>query len=110
MSNNNLKGFNSVFDSTLNNELQDNIIEFLDWNLLGKGNYFNVTKGETSHSNQDYSLLKLSSYPHYSAGQAWDGFRQNWVWQKRSQSTFWNDRSDCGRQPHVSRYIWRICR
>jgi hypothetical protein len=81
MSNNNLKGFNSVFDSTLNNELQDNIIEFLDWNLLGKGNYFNVTKGETSHSNQDYSLLKLSSYPHYNAGQAWDGFRQNWVWQ-----------------------------
>ena len=48
MSNNNLKGFNSVFDSTLNNELQDNIIEFLDWNLLGKGNYFNVTKGNFS--------------------------------------------------------------
>jgi len=76
-----LKGFNTVFDSTLNNELQDNIIEFLDWSLLNKGNYFNVTKGETSHTGQDYSLLQLSSYPHYSAGQAWDGFRKNWIWQ-----------------------------
>ena len=39
----NLKGFDSVFDATLNNELQDNIVEFFDWTLLRKGNYFNTT-------------------------------------------------------------------
>ena len=81
ISNFNLKGVDHIFDATLNNELQDNIIEFLDWNLMNKGNYFNVTKGELSPSNSDYSLLRLSSAPHYSPGQAWDGFRKNWIWQ-----------------------------
>lgn len=77
----NLKGFDNVFQATLNNELQDNIIEFLDWALLEKGNYFNVTLGEISPSNSDYSLLRESSSEHFASGQAWEGFRKNWVWQ-----------------------------
>ena len=44
----NLKGIDSIFDNTLGNELQDNTIEFLDWALLQKGNYTNVTLGELS--------------------------------------------------------------
>lgn len=77
----NLKGFNNIFESTLNNELQDNLIEFLDWGLMEKGNYFNVNKGELSPDNKDYSLLKISSSPHFTQGQAWEGFRKNWIWQ-----------------------------
>jgi hypothetical protein len=77
----NLKGFDSVFDATLNNELQDNIVEFLDWALLEKGNYFNVDLGETSPNGQDYSRLRLSSDDNFTAGQVWEGFRENWVWQ-----------------------------
>jgi hypothetical protein len=77
-----LKGFDSVFDTTLNNELQDNVVEFLDWALLQKGNYFNVTLGETSPNGYDYSQLKLaSSNSNYTAGTAWEGFRENWIWQ-----------------------------
>ena len=60
----NLKGFNNIFDATLGNELQDNLVEFLDWGLMEKGNYFNVTKGETGPNGYDYSLLQLSSSPH----------------------------------------------
>ena len=81
MSNFSVKGIDNIFSATAINELQDNIVEFFDWNLLDKGNYFNVTKGETSPNGNDYSLLRLSSYPHYSPGQAWEGFRKNWVWQ-----------------------------
>jgi hypothetical protein len=76
-----LKGFDDIFETTLNNELQDNVIEFLDWGLLEKGNYFNVHLGEMSPNNQDYSLLRLSSSDNYLYGQAWEGFRKNWVWQ-----------------------------
>lgn len=76
-----LKGFNSVFDSTLNNDILDGIVEYFDWALLEKGNYFNVTSGELSPNGYDYSLLRLSSNEHYVAGQAWEGFRKNWVWQ-----------------------------
>lgn len=76
----NLKGFDSVFSTTLNNEIQDNIVEFLDWALLEKGNYQNVTLGEVSPRGMDYSKLKLASTT-YPSGSAWEGFRQNWVWQ-----------------------------
>ena len=55
----NLKGFDSVFDTTLNNELQDNIVEFLEWSLLEKGNYMNVSLGELSPEGIDYSKLRL---------------------------------------------------
>lgn len=77
----NLKGFNSVFDNNISNEIQDNMIEFLDWTLLKKGNYFNVTLGESSPNGSDYSKLRMSSSQHYASGEAWEGFRKNWVWQ-----------------------------
>jgi hypothetical protein len=77
----NLKGFNSVFDTTLNNELRDNIVEFLDWSLLQKGNYMNVSLGELSPEGIDYSKLRISSNSSFPSGKAWEGFRQNWVWQ-----------------------------
>ena len=35
---NNLKGVTSIFDSSVYNEVQDNIVEWLDWELLKKGN------------------------------------------------------------------------
>lgn len=77
----NLQGFDNVFSNTLNNELQDNLVEFLDWGLLEKGNYYNVTLGELSPTNARYDILKLSPNPNYTSGVAWEGFRSNWVWQ-----------------------------
>jgi hypothetical protein len=77
----NLKGFESVYDNMLANEIQDNIVEFLDWALLQKGNYQNVSLGELAPNGQDYSKLKPSSNPNYPSGLAWEGFRKNWVWQ-----------------------------
>lgn len=76
-----LKGFDNVFQNTLNNELQDNIIEFLDWSLLEKGNYMNVTVGKLSPDSVDYSKLNISPSPVFPSGKVWEGFRKNWVWQ-----------------------------
>ena len=36
----NLKGFTSVFQYTLNNDILDGLVEFFDYGLLEKGNYF----------------------------------------------------------------------
>ena len=77
----NLKGFDSVFDSNPNNEIQDNLLEFFDWGLLNKGNYFNVTLGELSPRGADYSRLRSVNEKRYVAGQAWKGYKRNWVWQ-----------------------------
>jgi len=76
-----LKGFSSIFDSTLSNDIQDGLIEYFDWALLEKGNYFNSSLGELAPNGEDYSKLRLSSDDNYTAGQVWEGFRKNWVWQ-----------------------------
>ena len=41
-----LKGFDNVTQLNLTNHIQDNMVEFFDWALLNKGNYFNVDLGE----------------------------------------------------------------
>ncbi len=76
-----LKGFDNVFRTGLNNEIQDSLVEYFDFGLLEKGNYFNVTLGETDYYGNDYSKLTLSDNPNFSKGEAWEGFRKNWVWQ-----------------------------
>lgn len=76
-----IKGIDNIFSATPNNEIQDSLVEFLNWGLLEKGNYFNVTLGELSTDDVDYSKLKLADHPYLLPGQAWEGFRKNWVWQ-----------------------------
>lgn len=76
-----LKGINSVNDATMSNLIQDGLIEYFDYALLDKGNYFNVDFGETGPNGQDYSRLRVSSNDQYASGQVWEGFRSNWVWQ-----------------------------
>jgi len=76
-----LIGFNNIFSSNLNNKLLDSFIEYFDWELLNKGNYFNSSLGELSPNGLDYSELKISSSEHYPSGSAWEGFRSNWIWQ-----------------------------
>jgi hypothetical protein len=76
-----LKGFNSINDATVTNLIQDGLIEYFDYALLDKGNYYNVDFGETAPNGEDYSRLRLSSNDQYVSGQVWEGFRGNWVWQ-----------------------------
>jgi hypothetical protein len=76
-----LKGFDSVHDYSLSNSIQDALVEYWDWALLEKGNYFNVDLAETSPNGQDMSRLRMSSNDAFVSGQVWEGFRGNWVWQ-----------------------------
>ena len=76
-----LKGFKNIKEATTNNAIQDNLIEYFDYGLLDKGNYYNVTLGMTSPNGSDYSRLRPASDDYYPSGQVWEGFRSNWVWQ-----------------------------
>jgi hypothetical protein len=77
----NLKGFDNVGDNTLNTLLQDNLVEFFDWALLEKGNFFNIDIPTSGHYGGDKHKLRLVDDPNYDSGQVWEGFRSNWVWQ-----------------------------
>jgi len=60
-----LKGFTNVFQYTLNNDILDGLIEFFDWGLMEKGNYFNVTLNESSPNGEDYSRLRMVDEPRF---------------------------------------------
>lgn len=77
----NLKGIKSVHDATISNEILDSLVEFFDWGLLQKGNYFNVNLGEEDRKGVDLSKLILSDSKAFTTGRAWDGLKSNWVWQ-----------------------------
>jgi hypothetical protein len=76
-----LKGFDNIHDYGITNNIQDSLVEFFDWALLEKANYFNVTKGELSPNGQDMSRLRPVVSGAFPAGKVWEGFRSNWVWQ-----------------------------
>ncbi len=76
-----LKGFNFVGEPTFNSVLEDNIITFLDWGLLKKGNYINVEMDSSGLYGGDRHRLRLVDDPNYTAGQVWEGYKTNWVWE-----------------------------
>lgn len=81
MANIDLKGFSKLGDSTLTNDIKENLISFFDWGLLEKENYINVSIPTSGYYGGNEHVLRLVDDPRYTAGQVWEGFRSNWVWQ-----------------------------
>jgi hypothetical protein len=81
MANLDLKGFSKLGDSTLTNDIKENLISFFDWGLLEKENYINVSIPTSGYYGGNEHQLRLVDDPRYDAGQVWEGFRSNWVWQ-----------------------------
>ena len=76
-----LKGFTKLGDSTLVNDIKENVISFFDWGLLKKDNYINVSIPSSGIYGGNEHQLRLVDDPRYTAGQVWEGFRSNWVWE-----------------------------
>jgi len=82
-----LKGFTKLGDSTLVNDIKENVISFFDWGLLKKDNYINVSIPSSGIYGGNEHQLRLVDDPRYTAGQVWEGFRSNWVWESGLTST-----------------------
>lgn len=75
-----------IGDVQLTDHLQDNICSFLDWSLLGLGNFFSVYLNSNYPYGGNPSILRLSEDPRYIQGSVWEGFRQNWIWENNPDS------------------------
>lgn len=76
-----LKGFVNFGDSTITNHIQENLVTFLDYGLVEKSGYINVTIPQTGvYGGLDHQL-RLVSDPRYTLGQVWESNRPNWVWE-----------------------------
>ena len=77
----NLKGFDTFGDSTVTNDITENLISFFDYGLLEKSAFINVEIPSTGYYGGIEHQLRVVDDPRYTYGQVWEGFRQNWVWE-----------------------------
>ena len=80
-------GLSSIAKPLLTEQLQVNMIEFLDWNFVDAGGYINVSLSNSGEYGGDKSRLRPVDDPRYTDGQVWEGYRNNWVWQSGVGST-----------------------
>jgi hypothetical protein len=76
-----LNGITNTQDVTLSNILLDNFISFYDWGFLDKGGFYNVQIPSSGMYGGTKAKLAPLKDPNYTAGQVWQGNRENWVWE-----------------------------
>ena len=68
-------------DPTTSEILLDNFVNFYDWGLLDAGGFYTINMPQSGIYGGDRHRLRLVDSPNYTAGQVWEGYRQNWVWE-----------------------------
>lgn len=76
-----LKFLNNIREKDLLSEIESNLKLFLDWSLLGAGGWADVNIPQEGVYGGDEHILRMSNDESYAAGQAWEGFRKDWVWE-----------------------------
>ena len=74
-------------DATLSEILLDNFINFYDWGFLDAGQFYTISVPQSGIYGGDRHKLRVVDSPNYNAGQAWEGYRQNWVWESGIDGT-----------------------
>ena len=82
---NTFKGVTSIQKDNLSNNLLLGVQDFLGWGFLNVGAFQNISRspavsGSYSDKHSRYRL-RASDDPSYEAGQVWEGFRNDWVWE-----------------------------
>jgi hypothetical protein len=76
-----LKGFTRLGDSTLTNDITENLISYLDYNLLQMGNFESVSVPATGVYGGLDSRLRPVPDPRFATGRVWATFHPNLVWE-----------------------------
>lgn len=74
-------GYTDIGEYSFNEILEDNIMTFIDWGMLGLGAFVNVTIPTSGAYGGNAHILKRVSDPRYTDGRVWEGHRKNWCWE-----------------------------
>jgi hypothetical protein len=74
-------GLEKTTDSTLSETLLENFVNFYDWGFLDSGGFYTISIPQSGIYGGDRHQLRIVDSPNYTAGQVWEGYRQNWVWE-----------------------------
>ena len=77
----NLDSFNFYGDYTLEDYIERNVIDFLNYGFLEVGAFYNVPTGQINWLGQDESRLRPVIAPHITGNTVYAGYNKNWVWE-----------------------------
>ena len=80
-----LKGLTHVGNFGVSNQIEHNIIGFLNWGTMMAGGFFNYESSGNNHYGQDETRMKPVHDPNYTDGKVWEGRRLDWVWESGVQ-------------------------
>ena len=75
------KGVGFLSEDTYGDILKANMVAFVDWNMINRGGFANVSIPSSGIYGGDKHRLRPANDPRYNNGQVWQAFRGNWVWQ-----------------------------
>lgn len=87
----NFSGVTKYGTPLVSENLEKNLVYFLQWAFLGIGAFANVSLSSSGAYGGTYSKLRLAeldtSNSIYSKGQVWEGIRQDWIWESGVEYT-----------------------
>lgn len=75
------KGITQLGQSTITNDVINNVISFFDYGLIESSGYLNITIPTTGYYGGTDSTLRPVNDPRYPAGKIWISARKNWVYE-----------------------------
>lgn len=76
-----LRNISFYGESTASDNLENNIIAWLNYNLLETGAFYNIRISTSGSYDGEPCRLRLSNDRNFEDGQCWESFRKQWVWQ-----------------------------
>lgn len=76
-----LKGVKTVNDALQSDQLEANLMGWLNWSMLGCAGFFNVSIPTSGVFGGNENQLRAVDDPYYQPGQVWEAFRKDWVWE-----------------------------
>lgn len=75
------RNVNNVGESLVSDNIEANLIGYLQWGFLEVGAYFNIRIPTSGAYGGNAHRLRLSELQGYSTGQVWEAFRKDWIWE-----------------------------
>ena len=77
----NLYGYTNYSDELLTSQIENNVLAFFQWGLLGLGAFTNINRPTSGVFGGSFHTLRRVDDPAYSGGQVWETVRKDWVWE-----------------------------
>ena len=75
------KGNENIGKTSMTEAVEANLISYIDWGFLELGASFNISIPSSGAFGGNRHQLRYVNDPRYTAGQVWEAYRQNWVWE-----------------------------